>query len=71
MATYAKVSRRFQITIPKELRERLNLKPGQKLHVWELDGSIRASIPKPFREMRGLAKGLQWKDDCRDRNDRF
>lgn len=72
MATYAKLSRRFQITIPKELRSRLNLKPGQKLHVWELHGTIRVSVPRPLSELRGMAKGIKWDPEKdRDRNDRF
>lgn len=70
--TYVKLSKRFQITIPKEFRKRLSLKPGQKLHIYEIDGRIRLSIPKPITEMFGMAKGLRWDPEVdRDRNDRF
>jgi len=66
-----KVSPKFQIVIPKRVREALDLEPGQELHIYAIDGSIRASRPRSIKELRGMAKGLKWKDDYRDRNDRF
>ncbi len=67
-----KVSPKFQIVIPKKVREGpLNLQPGQELHVYAVDNTIRASRPRSIKELRGIAKGLKWKDDYRDRNDRF
>jgi AbrB family looped-hinge helix DNA binding protein len=66
-----KVSPKFQIVIPKKVRETLDLQPGQELHIYAIDGSIRASRPRSIKELRGIAKGLKWKDDYRDRNDRF
>ena len=35
------VSAKFQIVIPQEIREPLNLRVGQKLAVYDLGGSIR------------------------------
>ncbi len=35
-----KVSSKFQITIPKEIREALELKSGEELHIYLLDKSI-------------------------------
>ncbi len=66
-----KVSPKFQIVIPKAVRESLKLEPGQELHIYAVDGSIRVSRPHPIKDLRGMAKGLKWKDDYRDRNDRF
>jgi AbrB family looped-hinge helix DNA binding protein len=66
-----KVSPKFQVVIPKSVRENLKLKPGQELQVFVLDGSIRLHIPKPIHELYGAAKGMKWKEDYRDRNDRF
>jgi AbrB family looped-hinge helix DNA binding protein len=66
-----KVSPKFQIVIPKKIREALNLEPGQELHMYAVDGSIRVNRPRSIKELRGMAKGLKWKDDYRDRNDRF
>jgi AbrB family looped-hinge helix DNA binding protein len=66
-----KVSPKFQVVIPKRVREELQLRPGQELIVYILDGTIRFSKPRSFKELRGIAKGMKWKDDYRDRNDRF
>jgi AbrB family looped-hinge helix DNA binding protein len=66
-----KVSPKFQVVIPKRVREELQLKPGQELIVYVFDGSIRFSKPRSIKDLRGIAKGMKWKDDYRDRNDRF
>ena len=65
------ISPKFQVVIPKKLRERLKLKPGQKLIMYELRGKIFLEEPRPISELFGIAKGMKWKDDYRDRNDRF
>ena len=70
MAT-VKVSPKFQVVIPKEIREQLGLQPGQELSVYVVDGSIRMRIPRSLKSLRGIAKGMEWKDDYRDRNDRY
>ena len=44
---------------------------AKSLLVYILDGTIRFSKPRAIKELRGIAKGMQWKDDYRDRNDRF
>ena len=66
-----KVSPKFQVVIPKKVREELQLIPGQELIVYVLDGSIRFSKQRSIKDLRGIAKGMKWKDDYRDRNDRF
>ncbi len=66
-----KVSPKFQVVIPKKLREALGLKPGEELQIYLLDRSIRLQRPRSIKELRGIAKGMQWKEDYRDRNDRF
>ena len=66
-----KVSPKFQVVIPKKIRERLKLKPGQELWVYLLDGSIRMQPPRSIKELRGMAKGMSWKDDYRDHTERF
>lgn len=38
--TTSLLSPKYQIVIPKEVRKRLNLKPGQRLTVVEKDGHI-------------------------------
>ncbi len=66
-----KVSPKFQIVIPKEVREKLKLRPGQKLFIYELDGSIRVEPPRSIKELRGMAKGIRWEDKDRDHTERF
>lgn len=66
-----RVSPKFQIVIPKKVREALKLEPGQELHIYTLDGSIRISRPRSIKDLRGIAKGLKWKDEDRDHTERF
>ncbi len=66
-----KVSPKFQIVIPKSIRESLRLRPGQDLHIYASNGAIRVVRGRSIKDLRGIAKGLKWKDEDRDRNDRF
>ncbi len=65
------VSPKFQVVIPKELRERLELKPGQKLLIYEFRGSLYLSLPRPISELRGMCPGLTWTDEDRDHSERL
>jgi AbrB family looped-hinge helix DNA binding protein len=60
-----------QVVIPKKVREQLQLKPGVELHVYVLDGTIRLSPPRSITELRGIAKGMRWKNEDRDHSERF
>ncbi|MGH9698933.1 MAG: AbrB/MazE/SpoVT family DNA-binding domain-containing protein [Candidatus Acidiferrales bacterium] len=66
-----KVSPKFQVVIPKSIREKLNIQVGQELLVYILDGKLRIEPPTSIKELRGIAKGMKWRDDYRDHNDRF
>lgn len=66
-----KISPKFQIVIPKKVREGLRLTPGQELQLYVLDGTIRIHPPRSMRDLAGIAKGIEWKDSYRDREDRF
>ena len=66
-----KVSPKFQVVIPKKVREELKLEPGQELQVYVLDGAIRLHRPRSIRDLRGMAKGMKWKDAYRDHTERF
>jgi AbrB family looped-hinge helix DNA binding protein len=65
------VSPKFQIVIPKPVREKLNIHVGQELLVYAFDDTLRIEIPKPITELRGIARGIRWERSDRDRNDRF
>ncbi len=66
-----KVSPKFQVVIPKALREELKIEPGQELLIYSLEGSLRLVPHRPVKELRGMAKGMRWKEDYRDHADRF
>ena len=64
------VSSKYQIVIPQDVRERIDLKPGQKIVVIEKDGVIHLIPQKPIKEMRGFLKGIDT-SQLRDEEDRF
>jgi AbrB family looped-hinge helix DNA binding protein len=66
-----KVSPKFQVVIPKEIRDHLELKVGEELQVFTLDGAIQLRRLRSIKDLMGIAKGMSWKEDYRDRNDRF
>jgi AbrB family looped-hinge helix DNA binding protein len=66
-----KVSPKFQVVIPKELRERLKLRPGQELIIYEIDGQMRLEYPQKPKSLRGLARGLRWQESDRDHDERL
>lgn len=66
-----KVSPKFQVVIPKKVREELGLKPGEELRLWVLDETIRLHRPRSIKELRGIAKGMKWRDEDRDHSERF
>jgi len=64
------LSSKFQVVIPRDVREKLNLTPGQKIVVIEKDGVLHLIPQKPIKEMRGFVKGIDTKE-LRDEEDRF
>ncbi len=52
------VSSKFQVVIPVEVRNKMKLKPGQKVIVVEKDGVVHMIPEKPWKEMRGFVKGV-------------
>ncbi len=52
------VSPKFQVVIPKSVREALRLKPGQKMHVVEYEGRIELIPDRDIKELLGFLKGI-------------
>ena len=52
------LSPKYQVVIPKDIRERLNLAPGQKIQAILFEGRIELIPIRPMREMRGFLKGI-------------
>jgi AbrB family looped-hinge helix DNA binding protein len=55
--TTSLLSPKFQIVIPKEVRQSLNLKPGQRLNVVEKDGHIELRPILTPEQLIGYLKG--------------
>ena len=52
------VSLKFQIVIPKEIRQKLDIRPGQKLQVFQSGSRIEYIIVKDIKDSRGFLKGI-------------
>jgi AbrB family looped-hinge helix DNA binding protein len=53
------VSSKFQVVIPKEIRERFGFKPGDRLSWYETpNGALKLIKPLSFDEMGGILAGL-------------
>jgi AbrB family looped-hinge helix DNA binding protein len=52
------VSPKFQVVIPKEIRERFGLLPGQKIQLVVYGDRIELIPVMPAKRMRGFLKGL-------------
>ena len=69
MAT-VKISSKFQVVIPEEVRKKANIKPGQKVVVIEKDGIISIIPQRNIKGLKGSMKELST-EDIRDEGDRF
>ena len=53
------ISPKFQVVIPRDIRDRLELEPGQKVQALVFGNRIEFIPLRPAREMRGFLKGLE------------
>ena len=51
------VSPKFQVVIPREVRERLKLRPGQKVEVFLYDGRVELVPLRSVKRLRGALAG--------------
>ena len=52
------VSPKYQVVIPKSVREALHIRPGQKMQVVEYDGRLELIPERDISELRGFLKGI-------------
>jgi len=52
------ISPKFQVVIPKAIREQLQLKPGQKVQAIAYENRIELIPVRPIAEMRGVLAGI-------------
>jgi len=56
--TTVTVSSKYQVVIPKDVRDRLKIRPGQKVEAFALEGRIELVPVRPIEEMRGFLHGM-------------
>ena len=56
--TTVTISPKYQVVIPKEIRQKLKLKPGQKLQIIQIGDRLEFIIVKSIKEARGFLKGI-------------
>jgi AbrB family looped-hinge helix DNA binding protein len=52
------VSPKFQVVIPRAIRDSLGIQPGQKVQVIHYEGRIEMIPLRPIQEMRGFLRGI-------------
>lgn len=67
--TAVTVSPKFQVVIPKEVRESMGIFSGQKVQVLLYQNRIELIPLKPMKDMKGFLKGIN--TDVQRENDRI
>jgi len=52
------ISSKYQVVIPKEVREQFNLKPGHKIMFIPYNNTLRVVVVFPMKAARGMLKGM-------------
>ncbi len=53
------VSSKYQVVIPKQIREEMQIEAGQKLHIILFENRLVFLPVKSPQEMRGFLKGIE------------
>ncbi len=53
-----KISPKYQVVIPKKIRDSLNLSPGQKVQMVAFEDRIEMIPVRKISEMKGFLKGI-------------
>ena len=56
--TVVTISSRYQIVIPRDVREQLDLHPGQKVQALPFKGRVELIPLEPIEAARGFARGI-------------
>lgn len=62
-----RISPKFQVVIPKDIRKSLSLRPGQKIQVLRYENRIELIPVRPMAQTRGFLKGIRT-DVVRDKD---
>lgn len=52
------VSPKFQVVIPRDIRDALGLEPGQKVQALRYQNRVEFIPVRPMRALRGFLKGI-------------
>ena len=52
------ISSKFQMVIPRAVREKWNIKPGQKVHLIVYGNRLEVVPVRDIKEARGFLKGM-------------
>ena len=63
------ISSKYQVVIPRQIREQFGLKPGQKIMFLPYNNTLRVVIVPPMGEARGMFKGID-REVAREKADR-
>lgn len=63
------ISSKYQVVIPRLIRERFDLKPGQKIMFIPYQNTLRLVIVPPIEEAEGMFAGIDT-DPMREKEDR-
>jgi AbrB family looped-hinge helix DNA binding protein len=63
------ISSKYQVVIPRTIREQFNLKPGQKLLFIAYNNTLRVVIVPPIEDAEGIFEGIDT-DPQRENEDR-
>lgn len=56
--TVVTVSPKYQVVIPRQIRESLGILPGQKVQAIEYEGRVEFVPVKRARDLRGFLRGM-------------
>jgi AbrB family looped-hinge helix DNA binding protein len=52
------ISPKYQVVIPREVRDQLDLAPGQKVQVVAYEGRVELVPLEPLQKARGFLRGI-------------
>jgi len=63
------ISSKYQVVIPRQIREQFNLKPGNKIIFIPYDQTLRVVVVPPIEQAMGMFEGIDT-DPQREKADR-